>query len=96
MAEQGKRPILTFCYAPEKDRYSQQLLEQVLRIKLSKRVEMRGHYSVFPGQNWQAARERHFEEADVIVLLISADFWASDLCREEVVKYGCQVGRFTG
>jgi hypothetical protein len=45
------------------------------------------HQHISPGSNWQLAIDTHLETADVILLLISADFLASDYC------YGVEMKR---
>jgi internalin A len=40
-----------------------------------------------PGSDWQSALDNHLEQADIILLLVSHDFLASDYC------YGIEMGR---
>jgi hypothetical protein len=75
-------PKLVFCYTPE-DALFEELLEYYVRGRLATRVNIAHAYQVIPGQNWLEARKWHFDTAHVIILLISPNFLASDLCLEE-------------
>jgi hypothetical protein len=37
---------------------------------------------IIAGQDWKGQIDRHLDEADIILLLVSADFLASDYCYE--------------
>jgi hypothetical protein len=37
---------------------------------------------IVAGQEWKGQIDRHLDEADIILLLVSADFLASDYCYE--------------
>ena len=41
---------------------------------------------IIAGQEWKGQIDRHLDEADIILLLISADFLASDYCYETEMK----------
>ena len=41
---------------------------------------------IIAGQEWKGQIDRHLDEADIILLLVSADFLASDYCYEDEMQ----------
>jgi len=41
---------------------------------------------IMPGQNWEEILDENLETADIVVLLVSSDFLASDYCYEKEMK----------
>jgi hypothetical protein len=69
--------------------YSYSHCDELLRDELEKHLaalHRQGHIEqwhdrrIGPGDDWRGQIERHLEEADIILLLISSDFIASDYC----------------
>lgn len=84
---QVTKPLLLFySYADEDERYFKQL-DRVLR-------PLQQRYSIVPwskgkvlaGTEWQHQRDKNLDCADLILLLISPDYLASDLCQKEIER----------
>src|SRR5262245_25403798 len=75
------RPVRVFCSYSHKD---QQLLEQLeIHLSLLKRqgiVETWTALRILPGAEWNDKIHTELHRADIILLLVSADFLASDYC----------------
>src|SRR5215469_10136541 len=81
MADTSQHEIkLFYCYARE---------DKLLRDKLEKHlawVKHRYHLTnwhdreILPGEDWEQAIDTHLNTADLILLLLSPDFMASDYC----------------
>jgi hypothetical protein len=75
----GQTPVnVFFCYAPEDEELCQEL-ERHLAL-LQREGDVRGWSSrrIGAGEDWRAESQRLMDRADVILLLVSADFLASD------------------
>jgi hypothetical protein len=87
---QDKPVHLFFCYAPE-DEPLRKELEKHLRL-----LERQGYLAGWSGQtvgageDWRAEIERRMAEAQIILLLISSDFIASDHLYEVELKRALQ------
>src|SRR5262249_28469107 len=46
-------------------------------------IEIKADININPGTEWEREIARHLNEADIILLLISSDFIASDYCYEK-------------
>src|SRR5579862_767703 len=75
------------CYSPA-DKYWLHKLE--IHLSLLKRQSPISFWHaqlIDPGSDWMQEMERHLETASVILLLISADFLASDYCYSMQMSY---------
>ncbi|HEV2799655.1 MAG TPA: tetratricopeptide repeat protein [Pyrinomonadaceae bacterium] len=88
MADQPTQAIEVFCSYSHRDEDLRKELDKHIKI-----LERRGVIAVWndrkiePGEEWNGEIDKHLESADVILLLISADFIASDFC------YGIEMTR---
>jgi internalin A len=87
-AETTKRhPLRLFCSYSHKDETLRAELDTHLKLLQRLGVLKVWHdRRIDPGRDWSAAIDRHAEEADVVLLLVSADFLASDYCYEVEMK----------
>ncbi|CAK8723160.1 hypothetical protein KKHLCK_12465 [Candidatus Electrothrix laxa] len=77
----NKKPVKIFCSYSHKDESFREELEihasSLMREKL---VEIWHDRKIMPGQNWEDAIDIHLEESEIVILLISPNFIASDYC----------------
>lgn len=81
-------PVEVFCCYSRADKKWLQKLE--IHLSLLKRQGLISFWYdqlIIPGTNWAQAIDQHLETASVILLLVSADFLASDYC------YGIEMKR---
>ena len=72
-------PIEVFCSYAEADRIWLEKLETHLSLLKRQNLISTWHkHLVLPGTNWEQDSDSHLNSASVILLLISADFLASD------------------
>jgi hypothetical protein len=77
----AQRPFRLFVVHAERDRAFRDALETHLYLFQRQRlIQSWSADCITPGEDWLRATEQHLQEADIILLLISADFMASDLC----------------
>jgi hypothetical protein len=69
---------LFFCYAPEDEPLRKELEKHLTLLERQGYLASWSGHSVGAGEDWRAEIERRMAEAQVILLLISADFIASD------------------
>ena len=80
MAE-GLTPIEIFCcYAHEDEMWLRKLETHLSLLKRQKIISLWHDRLILPGTDWAKAIDTHLETASVILLLVSADFFASDYC----------------
>src|SRR5947209_2793913 len=87
MAE-GQTPIEIFCsYAHEDEMWLRKLETHLSLLKRQSLISFWHNRLITPGTDWAKALDTHLETASVILLLVSADFFASDYC------YGIEMKR---
>ena len=85
---EGRSALRLFYSYSHQDETLRDCLE--IRLKLLERhglIQPWHDRRIFPGSDWQAALETNLEKADIILLLVSPDFLASDYC------YGIETKR---
>ena len=76
-----RQGLLLFCCYCHKDENLRNQLEIQLRLLQRQGVISSWHDRLIgAGQEWKAHISRNLEQADIILLLVSADFIASDYC----------------
>jgi|SRR6266536_3695865 len=76
-----KQPVTVFLsYAQEDERLCQELVKHLSLLQRQKLISMWHNQKVQPGTDWAEAIDEQLEHAPIILLLISADFLASDYC----------------
>jgi tetratricopeptide (TPR) repeat protein len=74
-------PVEVFCsYAHEDEAWRQKLETHLSLLKWQGLVSLWHDRLIRPGTDWAKAIDSHLETASVILLLVSADFLASDYC----------------
>src|SRR4051812_33195106 len=75
------RPAKIFySYAHEDERYVTKLRNQLKILKRQGLIEEFYDRQITAGMDWEATIDEHLESSDIILLLISDDFLASDYC----------------
>jgi len=81
-------PVEIFCsYAHEDEAWLRKLETHLSLLKRQGLISLWHDRLIVPGTDWAHAIDTHLETASVIVLLVSADFFASDYC------YGIEMKR---
>ena len=81
-------PIEVFCsYASEDERLHEKLETHLSLLRRQGLIKEWHDREIPPGTDWSQAIDTHLEQASMILLLISADFLASDYC------YGIEMKR---
>jgi hypothetical protein len=76
-----RRRMKLFCsYAHHDDRHRERLERHLSALRREDFIELWHDQRIAPGDDWRARIGTALREADVILLLISADFLASDFC----------------
>jgi tetratricopeptide (TPR) repeat protein len=80
-------PIEVFLSHAEKDRgLCEELEKHLAMLEREGLIRPWSSRQIGPGDDWRAAVGEHLERADLIVLLLSADFFASDACFDVEVE----------
>jgi hypothetical protein len=74
------------CYSPADEHWLHKLETHLSLLKYQSLISFWYAQLITPGSDWAQEMEQHLETASVILLLISADFLASDYC------YSVQMG----
>jgi hypothetical protein len=76
-----------YSYAHEDETFRNKLETHLSLLRRQGLISAWHDRHILPGTNWAQAIDEHLESASVILLLISADFLASDYC------YGLEMQR---
>jgi internalin A len=79
--DQPQFPVRVFCSYSHKDESFREELDT--HVKLLVRMGLIDSWNdrrIMPGDDWQDKLDRNIESADVVLLLVSADFLSSDYC----------------
>src|SRR5947209_19941830 len=81
-------PVEVFCsYAHEDEVWLRKLETHLSPLKRQGLISLWHDRLISPGTNWAKEIDTHLETASLILLLVSADFFASDYC------YGIEMKR---
>jgi len=83
----ASKPVkLFFCYAPEDEPLRKELEKHLTLLERQGYLTSWSGRGIGAGEDWRAEVERRMAEAHVILLLVSADFLASDHLYEVELK----------
>jgi hypothetical protein len=71
---------ILLCYADEDERMVRQLKKQLSMLERNGHIALWDYGHISAGTEWEQEMNRHLDEAEMILLLISASFLASDYC----------------
>lgn len=70
--------FISYCHSDEK--FKDELITHLSSLKRKKIIEEWHDRKLIPGQEWDKSIKQELKDADIIILLISADFLASNYC----------------
>jgi hypothetical protein len=81
MQEKSSQPVkLFYCYAREDQLLHNELHKYLAVLRYAGLITDWYDGEIIPGASWEEEIKAHLDAADVILLLISPDFLASDYC----------------
>jgi hypothetical protein len=81
------KPKIFISYSHPDEAYKQKLEKHLSTLKRNKEIEVWNDRELIPGEEWDKEINDRLLDADIILLLISSDFLASDYCNDvEVAK----------
>jgi hypothetical protein len=93
-AEVPAIPISIFySYAHEDTRHQQKIAKQLSVLKRQNHITAFSKRDILPGQEWKNEISQKLKTADIILLLVSADFIDSDYCYTEEMTLALQRHR---
>jgi branched-chain amino acid transport system substrate-binding protein len=82
-----KKPEVFLCYAHEDEPMRRELEKHLITLRHEGLIDMWYDHEIIAGAEWKQEIEKHLNSAQVILLLISPDFMASEYCYDvEVVR----------
>lgn len=88
MPKESTKPLnLFYCYAREDKIFRDELDRHLSLLKRQKQITSWSDREIGPGVEWEKEVDSHLNTAQLILLLVSADFLASDYC------YGVEMKR---
>lgn len=79
-ALQAEELSVFYCYAHEDQAFREQLEQHLSNLKRLYHLKTWFDHQILPGENWEKVLEEKLQAADLIFLLISPAFMASDYC----------------
>ena len=89
----SKHIDIFIAYAHEDEKILEELKTHLTVLERTQNVTIWYDGLVMPGQEWQATTKQVMQKSQVILLLISADFIASDECYNENMKHALDMHR---
>lgn len=81
------KPLQVFCcYARNDQKYLYELKKHLMVLQREHLIEIKADINISPGTEWEQEINHHLETAEIILLLISADFINSDYCYEKEMQ----------
>lgn len=90
-SNEDMRIFLSYAHADEK--YKDELLKHLEGLKLTNNISFWDDRNICPGQDWDGEIKTNLEKADIILLLISADFIASSYILEKELNAAIERDR---
>jgi formylglycine-generating enzyme required for sulfatase activity len=87
MSETAQNPLNTFIiYAREDKDALLELKKQLIPLERSRQISVWYDGEIVPGEEWEKRIKTQLETADIILLLLSSDFFASDYIEKEELR----------
>lgn len=84
--EEGNKIFNVFLSYSRKDKeLKEELNNHLSQLRKNKRIRSWNDHEILPGQEWEAEILKNLDKADIILLLISSDFLASEYCTKEML-----------
>src|ERR1051326_8199513 len=84
--ESAKEFKLMYCYAREDEKFRDKLDRYLVHLKRRCHLTTWADRQIIPGEPWEDAIDQALRSADLILLLISPDFLASDYCYQREMQ----------
>ena len=81
---------LFFSYAHEDEALRDELEKNLKLLQRQNIIDTWHDRKIISGTEWDKAIDKNLEAADIILLLISSDFLASDYCWDKEIKFAMQ------
>ena len=82
-----EKPFQVFCcYAHSDNLYLEELKSHLTPLERQGLITINADIDINPGMEWKREIKRYLEKAQIILLLISSDFIASDYCYNNEMK----------
>ena len=65
--------------------FKDELNNHLSQLRRNKKIKSWNDYEILPGQEWETEILKNLNKADIILLLISSDFLASEYCTKEML-----------
>lgn len=75
-----------FCYAQQDERMARKLKDHLSVLEHNGHIALWDYGHISPGAEWEQEIQRHLDEAQIILLLISSSFLASHYCYKEEMR----------
>jgi hypothetical protein len=82
----GKSVYIFYCYARTDEKLRDKLEKHLRPLEQLNHIIGWSDQSILPGATWQEEIEKHLNDANLVLLLISPDFFSSDNCMQEMHK----------
>ncbi|XGV95306.1 MAG: tetratricopeptide repeat protein [Leptolyngbya sp. BL-A-14] len=79
-----------FSYSHKDEEWRDQLAAHLSNLQRQNVIHQWHDRQILPGTEWNGEIDSHLNQANIILLLVSADFLASDYCWDVEVKYAMQ------
>jgi hypothetical protein len=80
-------PLEVFCcYARKDQEYLREIKKYLMSLQRENLIEIRADIDITPGKEWEREINRHLEKAQIVLLLVSSDFIASNYCYEKEMQ----------
>jgi len=91
MSSAAHVPLKVFCaYAREDIKLYEELKNHLAWLWRQERIELWCDQEIFPGEQWEEEIAKKLKNADIILLLISSNFLASNYCYNTELTYALQ------
>src|SRR5258708_1665064 len=82
-----EKPLQVFCcYARSDELYLEELKKHLAPLERQGFISLKADIDIDPGMEWEREIDHHLGKAQIILLLISSDFIASNYCYEHEMK----------
>ena len=82
----SSRIEIFFCYAHEDEELLKGLAKQLQALKRQGIIDMWYDRDISAGSEWESEIDKHLNSAQIILLLVSPDFMASDYCYSKEMR----------
>lgn len=88
--DKKKQVRLFLSYAREDEQLKDELDTSLIALKRDERISVWQDKNIKPGEEWDKRTREELQNADIILLLLSADFLASDYIWDTALKFALQ------